>query len=116
MAPDRDATLRALEERRSELERELASLTAVPRDPMAAVSFGKRIGDGTTEAVERLNKVGTANSIAVTLADVQRALEKGEDGTYGICDRCGETIGAERLEAIPWATLCIACARTRSAG
>ena len=83
---------------------------------MAAVSFGKRIGDGTTEAVERLNKVGTANSIAVTLADVERALEKLEDGTYGICDSCGEPIGEERLEAIPWATLCISCARTRSSG
>ena len=83
---------------------------------MAAVSFGKRIGDGTTEAVERLNKVGTANSIAVTLADVERALEKLEDGTYGICDSCGEPIGEERLEAIPWATLCISCARIARPG
>jgi DnaK suppressor protein len=116
MAPDRAAIVRELEERRSELRSELASLTAVPRDPMAAVSFGKRIGDGTTEAVDRLNKVGAANSIAVTLADVERALEKLEDGTYGICDDCGEAIGEERLEAIPWATLCINCARVRSSG
>jgi DnaK suppressor protein len=115
MTPDADVIARALEERRRELQAELASLTAVPRDPMAAVSFGKRIGDGTTEAVERLNTVGTANSIAVTLADVERALEKLGDGTYGICDSCGETIGQERLEAIRWATLCISCARKRSA-
>ncbi len=91
MAHDTDAIARALEERRRDLQEELASLTAVPRDPMAAVSFGKRIGDGTTEAVERLNKVGTANSIAVTLADVERALEKLRDGTYGTCDSCGES-------------------------
>jgi DnaK suppressor protein len=116
MTPDRDVIVRALEDRRSELQGELASLTAVPRDPMAAVSFGKRIGDGTTEAVDRLNKVGAANSIAVTLADVERALEKLADGTYGICDACGEPIGEERLEAIPWATLCISCARSRKAG
>ena len=116
MAPDRDATLRALEERRSGLEAELASLTAVPRDPMAAVSFGKRIGDGTTEAVDRLNKVGAANSIAVTLADVERALGKLADGTYGTCDACGEEITEERLDAIPWATVCISCARTRRSG
>ena len=88
MAPDRVAIVRALEGRRSELEKELASLTAVPRDPMAAVSFGKRIGDGTTEAVDRLNNVGAANSIALTLVDVERALEKLADGTYGICDGC----------------------------
>jgi DnaK suppressor protein len=116
MTHDTDAITRALERRRQELQDELASLTAVPRDPMAAVSFGKRIGDGTTEAVERLNKVGTANSIAVTLADVERALEKLEDGTYGICDSCGEPIGEERLEAIPSATLCISCAWIRSSG
>ena len=116
MAPDRDAVVRALEQRRTELEGELASLTAVPRDPMVAVSFGKRIGDGTTEAVDRLNRVGAANSIAATLADVERALEKLSDGTYGICDDCGEAITEERLEAIPWATLCISCARRRRSG
>ncbi len=116
MAPDLHAIARALEERRIALEEELASLTAVPRDPMAAVSFGKRIGDGTTEAVDRLNKVGAANSIAMTLADVERALEKLADGTYGTCGDCGEAITLERLEAIPWATLCISCARTRRSG
>ncbi len=116
MPPDNAAIARALEQRRSELEHEVASLTAVPRDPMTAVSFGKRIGDGTTEAVDRLNNVGAANSIAVTLADVERALEKLADETYGSCDGCGEAIGEERLQAIPWATLCIACARTRRAG
>ncbi len=72
---------------------------------MAAVSFGKRIGDGTTEAVERLNKVGAANAIAATLADVDRAIAKLDEGTYGICDSCGEPIPAERLEAIPSAVL-----------
>jgi DnaK suppressor protein len=116
MPPDRVAVIRSLEERRNELRDELATLTAVPRDPMAAVSFGKRIGDGTTEAVDRLNKVGAANSIAVTLADVERALEKLAEGTYGTCDACGAAIAEERLEAIPWATLCISCARTRRSG
>jgi DnaK suppressor protein len=113
MASERDSILHTLEERRRELQDELAALTAVPRDPMVAVSFGKRIGDGTTEAVDRLNKVGAANSIAATLADVERALDKLSDATYGTCDECGEPIGEERLEAIPWATLCISCARMR---
>ena len=116
MPPDRAAIARALERRRSELEHELASLTAVPRDPMTAVSFGKRIGDGTNEAVDRLNNVGAANSIAVTLSDVERALEKVADGSYGICDDCGEGIAEERLEAISSATLCIDCARARRSG
>jgi len=98
-------------ERRAELQGELSILTAVPRDPMAAVSFGKRIGDGTTEAVERLNRVGAANAIAATLAAVERAIEKLAEGTYGVCDSCGGAIPQERLEAIPWAALCVRCAR-----
>jgi DnaK suppressor protein len=110
---DTGAIARALQEHRDALQEELGGLTAVPRDPMSAVSFGKRIGDGTTEAVERLNRVGAANSLAATLADVERALAKFEDGSYGVCDSCGERIPDERLEAIPWATRCVACSRSR---
>ena len=113
MTVDARAVARTLEERRRALESELATLTAVPRDPMSAVSFGKRIGDGTTEAVERLNTVGAANAIAATLEDVDRAIEKLADETYGTCDRCGTAIPAERLEAIPWAALCVRCAQNR---
>jgi len=110
---DLKAVARTLRERRAELEGELSILTEVPRDPMPAVSFGKRIGDGTTEAVERLNRVGAANAIASTLADVDRAIAKLAEGTYGICDSCGEPIPAERLEAIPSAVLCVRCASKR---
>jgi RNA polymerase-binding transcription factor len=96
------------------LDEELAALTAVPRDPAAAVSFGKRIGDGTTEAIDRMTKVGTAEQLAVIRVDVVRALEKIDDGTYGLCDRCGASIPEERLEARPWSTLCVSCASLRS--
>src|SRR2546430_6915615 len=108
------ATIRnALEGRRSALDAELAELTAIPRDPAAAVSFGKRIGDGTTEAVDRLAKVGAAEQLAAMRADVVRALEKLEDGTYGLCDRCGAPIPDERLEARPWSGLCVGGASLR---
>jgi DnaK suppressor protein len=96
-----------LEEKRAALLEELGDLTAVPRDPMGNVSFGKRIGEGTTEAVERLNTTGAAKQLAAMLADVDRALAKFDDGTYGICDRCGATIPDERLEARPWSVLCV---------
>jgi DnaK suppressor protein len=95
------------------LDAELAELTAVPRDPAAAVSFGKRIGDGTTEAVERIAKVGAAEQLAAKRTDVARALEKLDDGTYGLCDRCGALIPEERLEARPWSVLCVRCASLR---
>ena len=41
------------------------------------------------------------------LAAIDAALERMEEGTYGICEKCGKPIGEERLEALPWATLCI---------
>lgn len=44
------------------------------------------------------------------VAQIDAALSKIEDGTYGICEQCGDTILTERLEAIPFATLCISCA------
>src|SRR5215213_2624837 len=48
------------------------------------------------------------------LAQVEAALRKIDDGTYGICASCGNLIAPERLEAIPWASACIDCARKGS--
>jgi DnaK suppressor protein len=103
-----------LRERRAQLMTELGVVTTVERDPDASVSFGKRVGDGTTAAVERLNQVGTARELDAMLRDVDRALQKLEDGTYGICDRCGKLIPEERLEARPWSVLCVEDAALRS--
>jgi DnaK suppressor protein len=107
---DTRAIRAALAERRAALIEEIESLTARPRDPMPAVSFGKRVGDGTTEAVDRLNTVGTAQGLAAMLDDVARAIVKLDEGTYGTCDACGAVIPPERLEARPWSVLCISCA------
>jgi DnaK suppressor protein len=96
-----------LELTRDELRDELATLTAAPRDPMGAVSFGKRVGEGTSQAVERIAQVDAAKQLDAKLRDVERALEKLDDGSYGRCDVCGSPIGRARLEAIPWAARCI---------
>ena len=105
----------ALRSRLDSLDGELAALTAVPLDPMSAVSFGKRVGDGTSEAVDRLTKVGTAEQLDAMRTDVVRALAKIDDGTYGLCDRCGALIPEERLEARPWSVRCVRCASRRTA-
>lgn len=102
-----------LERTRDELRAELAQLTAAPRDPMGAVSFGKRVGEGTSQAVERITQVDAAKNFDAKLVDVERALVKLDDGTYGACDVCGEAIGDERLEAIPWAVRCVRDAARR---
>ena len=98
-----------LVDRRTGLVAELGRLTEPPSEG-ASVSFGKRVGDGTTEAVERLATTATARSIAASIADIDRALSKWDDGTYGICENCGDRIGDARLEALPASTRCVACA------
>jgi RNA polymerase-binding transcription factor DksA len=64
--------------------------------------------------VERLSTTATARSIAASIADIDRALEKVEAGTYGLCDECGAPIGDTRLEALPAATLCVICSGRRT--
>lgn len=98
--------VRRLARRREELAADLARLTAPP-DEAAVVAFGKRVGDGTTEAVERISTTLTARSIAASLAEIDRALEKVDAGTFGICDVCGTAIAVERLEARPYTSRCI---------
>jgi DnaK suppressor protein len=99
----------ALEAERDSLERELASLTQVPRDPAATIGFGKRVGEGTSEAIGRIERVGQADALAGKLASVRRALDKLDEGTYGLCDRCGTSIPDERLEARPASVRCVRC-------
>ena len=95
--------------RRDRLVAELDRLTAPPTEG-APVSFGKRVGDGTTEAVERLSTTSAARSLANSIADIDRALEKLSQGTYGVCDECGGPIDELRLEALPATSACVRCA------
>src|SRR5215216_4367669 len=71
---------------------------ATPPERGSGISFGKRVGDGTTEAVRRLTEVGVGNSLESSQARVLRALEKLEEGTYGTCDSCGGPIEPARLK------------------
>jgi DnaK suppressor protein len=96
--------------RLEEIQARLAEL-AKPPEPGAGIGFGKRIGDGTNEAISRRNDIGVGNSLLVTEEKLQRALAKLEEGSYGRCDRCGEPIAPRRLEAAPESALCIDCAR-----
>src|SRR5690242_1965640 len=105
--PDLGRVRRTLEEERDALRSRLDAFAETPRDPLGSVSFGKRIGEGTSQAVERLNQVGTARELSSMLEDVERAIAKLDEGTYGVCDVCGEPIPDERLEARPWSSRCV---------
>lgn len=109
-----DVALAALlEAKREELAEELARLTAPP-EAGTNLSFGKRVGDGTTEAVERIHTTAAARSVASAAASVDRAIEKLAEGTYGRCDTCGRRIPRERLEAVPATAYCVECSADRS--
>lgn len=107
-----DDVATVLAAKRAALEQQLAMLTA-SQGETGGISFGKRVGEGTNLAVERLSQVAAHEQLGDLLSDVVRAEAKLGDRTYGSCDRCGEPIGEPRLEAKPWATHCIACAATR---
>ncbi|MFN2489215.1 MAG: TraR/DksA family transcriptional regulator, partial [Actinomycetota bacterium] len=64
-------------------------------------------------AVDRLVQVAAHDQLQAVLADVQRALAKLAEDSYGSCDRCGGAIAPERLEALTWAILCVRCAQQR---
>jgi DnaK suppressor protein len=98
--------------KRAALEGELAGLSA-PSEDAGGISFGKRVGDGTSMAVERLSQVAAHDRLGALLADVRRAQQKLVEQTYGLCDRCGTPIPPERLAALPWATHCVRCPTDR---
>lgn len=109
MTLDLHALQGALRGELDSLETELAVLTTVTRDPAATIGFGKRVGEGTSEAIGRIERVGQAEALAAKLSGVRRALEKLDEGTYGVCDRCGISIPDERLEARPSSVRCVRC-------
>ena len=92
--------------KRAELLEQMGQLETLPGD-RGEISFGKRVGEGTSMAVDRLSQVAVHDKLQVTLADVERALVKLEEGTYGTCDVCDGQIGDGRLEAHPWAVRCV---------
>jgi RNA polymerase-binding transcription factor len=95
-----------LAEREDQLRAELAQLTK-PTGEVGGISFGKRVGEGTSMAVDRLAAVSTQEHLLVMLEDVRRARQRVADGSYGRCEVCGEPIPEERLEVRPWAVRCV---------
>ena len=96
-----------LAEREVRLESELAELTKPPGE-LGTISFGKRVGEGTAMAVDRLAAVSTQEHLLAILDEVRRARRRIAEGTYGTCEVCSEAIPEGRLEARPWATRCVA--------
>ena len=102
----KDDVDRLLADREEEIQSQLAELTK-PAGDLGSISFGKRVGEGTSMAVDRLAAVSTQENLLAVLAEVQGARRRVADGTYGTCEVCGIRLPAERLEVRPWAARCV---------
>lgn len=71
--------------------------------------FDEESGEGGTQQLDRERDLALSAQAQSAVEEIEVALARIEDGTYGHCDRCGKTIPKARLEAIPWADLCVQC-------
>ena len=77
--------------------------------------FGKR-EEEATESLELEKRLALEKQVRAHLAEVEHALHKFEEGTYGLCDSCGQPIAPDRLEALPQASLCVECKAKNAKG
>ncbi len=78
-----------------------------PQQDQGTISFGKRVGDGTAMAVDRLSAVTAHDALGEMLQQVERALAKLDEESYGVCDSCMKPIAPERLDVRPWSIRCV---------
>lgn len=106
MADDLQQDVRAtLEEERGHLREQLQEL--------GAVTYDENFADSGQVAAEQGENRALVNQLEESLAEVERALQKLDDGTYGTCEACGKPIAEPRLEAMPATKHCIDCAAGR---
>jgi RNA polymerase-binding transcription factor DksA len=85
-----------------------AEQLAQDRDP-GDVQFDEESGQGDTMNVERERDLALSAQALAAVDEIDRALEKIDLGTYGVCEKCGDKIPKERLKALPYAALCVKC-------
>lgn len=107
---DVDQVRSNLEAQRSRLLDQLDDLDATPTgDLRSDVDYGDGFADAAAATAERTERLVLIETFKGQLDDVERALARVDDGSYGTCSRCGKQIPPERLEARPESTLCVEC-------
>jgi DnaK suppressor protein len=106
LAAERASTL----ERLAGLEREFDGII---ESAGSANTDDEHDPEGATIAFERQHVAALVSQAREHLAEIDSALRKLDDGSYGVCETCGQPVGAERLAARPMATRCVRCASRR---
>ena len=93
----------------AERERLLVELGQPIENP-GQMTYGSQAA-AASQVFEQQRDLALRDRSRLELSRVEAALRSVDDGTYGTCTNCGNPIGAERLQAIPWTPTCIDCAR-----
>jgi DnaK suppressor protein len=110
-----DRFKKRLEEEKERLEDQIADYERVLEEARLTESSSDRSPDpGNAEAssmkLEYAKELSIEQNTLDLLSKANRALERIDAGTYGICESCGKAIPIERLEVLPYSTLCVECA------
>jgi RNA polymerase-binding transcription factor DksA len=95
------------QEQATSLRAEADSL-ALEREP-GDVQFDEESGEGGTVTVDRERNLALSGQATLAVEEIDDALRRIEDKTYGYCERCFQPIPKPRLRALPYARLCVAC-------
>jgi len=113
----------ARERLQAERERALAEVQSLRDDLSHSIEDlvdedgnDSHLADSATETLDRGMEQSLEDNAENLLAHIDAALARLDEGTYGRCERCGQPIAEERLEALPYATRCIECKRLEERG
>lgn len=118
MAVTIDELARHLKEERERLAKALEQMRA-GAPPVGEAKEGSPYGkkeEGATEAFELEKRLALEKRLMTLIGEVEHAVQKYEDGTYGLCDVCGQPVEMARLEVLPQATLCLSCKAKQEKG
>jgi DnaK suppressor protein len=102
-----------LNEERGELQRQVAEIdegsfgSGQSELTGELASFDEEYADAGTATFERERDLSLSNNIRDLMIKIDKALERIDEGTYGLCERCGRPIEKARIKALPYASLCI---------
>ncbi len=108
MAENAQAVLQKLLVEMQRLKTEIAEHARRAQDRSTS---GNDIGDDGNEIEQVSKNLALKKHLERLLAQIEAAVRRIEQGVYGLCERCGQAIHPERLEALPYATTCLGCAR-----
>ena len=110
----KDYYRKKLEAKKGELERHIASEEKAGRD--ADQDASQDIADKAASSYTKEFLFSKSDNERVQLQLVEEAIERLDNGDFGVCEACGENVQQKRLEAVPWTRHCIECQEKQEAG